>query len=79
MTESHPAIAELTRIVGDDGILTGEDELLVYECDGFPITKGMPTAAVFPTSTQQVSQCVKVLASYDIQIVPRGSGTGFVL
>ena len=76
MTESHPAIAELTRIVGDDGILTGKDELLVYECDGFPITKGMPTAAVFPTSTQQVSQCVKVLARYDIPIVPRGSGTG---
>jgi glycolate oxidase len=72
----HPAIPELTQIVGQKNILTDRNELRVYECDGFPIAKGMPMAVVLPENTQQVSQCVKTLASHDLAIVPRGSGTG---
>ena len=76
MAEEHPAIAKLRGVVGPQNILADHDELLVYECDGFPIAKGMPTAVVFPTRTQQVADCVKVLNQYDVQIIPRGSGTG---
>lgn len=72
----HPVVADLERVVGSQGVLCDRDELLVYECDGFPIAKGMPTAVVFPTNTQQVSDCIKVLNRHDLQIVPRGSGTG---
>lgn len=70
------AINELRAIVGPDGLLTDPNELVVYECDGFPIAKGWPRAAVFPTTTQQVADCVKVLARHRLSIVPRGSGTG---
>src|SRR5207249_4487623 len=31
---------------------------------------------VFPTSTEEVVRVVKLLAARDVQIVPRGSGTG---
>lgn len=74
--QQHPAILELTRVVGERNMVTDRNELRVYECDGFPIAKGMPLAVVFPENTQQVSQCVKVLAAHDLAIVPRGSGTG---
>ncbi len=76
MASAHPAIAELATVVGPDNILADPDELLVYECDGFPIAKGQPTAVVFPTTTEQVSQVIRTLVKHDLQIVPRGSGTG---
>ena len=76
MAEAHPVIGELRQVVGDDGVLSNRDELLVYECDGFPIAKGMPIAVVFPTQTEQVCACMKTLNRHDLQIVPRGSGTG---
>lgn len=76
MVAMHPVIDQLRAIVGSQGILYEQDELFVYECDGFPIAKGIPLAVIFPTSTQQVADCVKVLNQHNLQIVPRGSGTG---
>ena len=76
MTSPHPAIAELREIVGGDAILTDRNELRVYECDGFPIAKGLPTAVVFPKETEQVARCVRVLRKHQLPIIPRGSGTG---
>lgn len=72
----HPALAELRRIVGESGILTDRDELLVYECDGFSVARGVPLAVLLPTDTAQVAACVKVLCEHGLPIVPRGSGTG---
>lgn len=82
MATAHQTIAEpqtiteLRAIVSDNGIITDANQLRVYECDGFTVAKGMPTAVVFPTDTEQVSRCIKVLARYDIPMIPRGSGTG---
>ena len=76
MSTAHPVIAELAAIVGDDGVVSEANELKVYESDAFSVAKGQPTCVVFPTDTQQVAACVKVLNKYDLQIIPRGSGTG---
>src|SRR5262245_13448375 len=72
----HPAIGPLCRVLGAENVLADPSELRVYECDGFTIAKGMPTAVVFPRDTAQVAACVKVLAEHKLPIVPRGSGTG---
>ncbi|MDB5333520.1 MAG: FAD-binding oxidoreductase, partial [Phycisphaerales bacterium] len=69
-------IPELKQILPTGGILTDPAELFVYESDGFTIAKARPAAVVFPTSTDHVVAIVKVLARHDVQIVPRGSGTG---
>ncbi len=69
-------VQELTAIVGLQGILSDPDELMAYECDGFPIAKSVPAAVVFPTSTDQVARCVQVIGRHGSQIVPRGTGTG---
>ena len=76
MSESHPVVDELRAAVGDDAVISDPDQLLVYECDGFPIARGMPVAVVFPTNTAQVMACVRALTRHALQIVPRGSGTG---
>ena len=69
-------IEELLRILPASHVVTDPAELFVYESDGFTIAKARPRAVVFPTSTQQVVEIVKLLARHGVQIVPRGSGTG---
>lgn len=69
-------IADLERIVPAGHVLTDPAELFVYESDGFTIAKARPGAVVFPTTTDQAAQVVRTLARYDVQIIPRGSGTG---
>src|SRR5690349_3317350 len=69
-------IAELAAILPPGGILTDPAGLFVYESDGFTVAKARPGAVVFPTSTDQIVRIVKLLAERDVQIVPRGSGTG---
>ncbi|WP_169981232.1 FAD-binding oxidoreductase [Tautonia rosea] len=67
--------AELTQIVGEENLLHHRDELIVYECDGYVIEKNVPDVVVFPTSTRQVVDIVKLCQRYDVPFVPRGAGT----
>ena len=72
----HPLIRELRAVLPPDSVLTDPAELFVYESDGFTIAKARPRAVVFPQTLEQVVAVVKLLAEHDVQIVPRGSGTG---
>ncbi|WP_241236268.1 FAD-linked oxidase C-terminal domain-containing protein [Brevibacillus marinus] len=69
-------IESLIAIVGKDAIYYEEEDLLAYECDGYTIHRGMPRAVVFPSTTEEVSQIVKVLHARKIPFIPRGAGTG---
>jgi glycolate oxidase len=66
---------ELRDIIGDDALIANEDELLVYECDGYVVEKRMPDVVVFPTTTGQVSAIVRACNAHDVPFVPRGAGT----
>src|SRR5215813_3981626 len=69
-------IEDLCEIVGEDNVLSEPDELLVYECDGLPQHKHPPRAVVFPTSTEETSGVLQVLARSEVSFAPRGAGTG---
>ena len=73
-TPSHLA-SELASIVGPENVLGHRDELMVYECDGFVIEKNAPDVVVFPTSTAQVVEIVKLCSRWGAPFVPRGAGT----
>src|SRR5262245_55289557 len=79
LAASSPAIssllADLTAIVGADNVLHRRDELVVYECDGYVIDKNMPDVVVFPNSTEDVVEIVKVCTKAGVPFVPRGAGT----
>src|SRR5438132_4811466 len=68
-------IDRLRVIVGSDGVLTSPSDLLVYECDGYTIEKNKPDVVVFPTSTEQVAEVVKLCNRLNIPFLPRGAGT----
>src|SRR5688572_7165321 len=69
-------IRELEAVLPPGAVLTDPAGLFVYESDGFTIAKARPRAVVFPTTVDEVVAVVKILAERDVQIVPRGSGTG---
>jgi glycolate oxidase len=69
-------ITSLSSVVGPDAVLTQPEDLVPYSFDGTAVLKGRPSAVVFPRTTTQVAECVRLAASNRTPIVTRGSGTG---
>jgi glycolate oxidase len=69
-------IRRLRAVLGPEGVLSAPSELAVYDCDAFTVERHPPAAVVFPRSTQQVADVVRVCNSFGCPIVPRGAGTG---
>ena len=70
-------LQELRGIVGKDGLITSQEELRTYECDGLTNLRVVPQAVVLPSSTEQVQAIVCVCHRERIPFVARGSGTGY--
>jgi len=68
-------VGRLEEIVGPDGLINSQAELLVYECDGYTLEKNRPDVVVFPTTTEQVVAIVKLCQQMQVPFLPRGSGT----
>jgi glycolate oxidase len=68
-------IDELEKLLGASSVLYQPEDTLLYEYDG-SVEKGRPDLVVFPESTKNVSQIVKLAAKYNIPVVGRGAGTG---
>jgi glycolate oxidase len=67
---------ELTAIVGLEGIVLRDEELMVYECDGYTLERSRPEIVVLPRSTREVAAVVRLCNRYGVPFVPRGAGTG---
>ena len=57
-------------------MLAEDGELLVYECDGLPQHKYRPRAVVFPQSTAETAEVMRILGNARVPFTPRGAGTG---
>jgi glycolate oxidase len=68
-------IDRLVRVVGREAVLTSPEDLAAYSYDG-TFAEGMPGAVVLPTSTDQVSQVIRLSSEARVPIVARGMGTG---
>src|SRR6266446_4373709 len=73
--EKH-TLQELAAIVAPMPVLSAPEEMLVYECDGHTLDKALPSAVVFPSTTEQVVALVKLANQYGLPFVARGAGTG---
>ena len=72
---SPQILRDLISIVGPEGVIAGEDELLVYECDAYTLEKHLPGVVVLPRTTEEVAAVVKLCAQHQLPIIPRGAGT----
>src|ERR1700675_4727949 len=74
-TTTTSLLDRLRPIVGADNLLTERSDLAVYECDGFTIEKNQPDVVVFPTTTEQIVQIVRVCNELNVPFLARGAGT----
>jgi glycolate oxidase len=76
MPLSTSTVDALAAVVGRGGVLTEAEDLISYSFDGTAALKQRPEAVIFPRTTAQVADCVRLAAAARIPIVTRGSGTG---
>lgn len=75
-TDDGRVIARLKAILDDSRVLHQPHQLTAYECDAYVAQTGLPRAVVFPESTEEVAQVVRLLHTENIPFLPRGAGTG---
>src|SRR6202140_66775 len=68
-------IRDLVALLGPKGVLFKSEDLMLYEYDG-SVELGSPECIVFPTSTREVAEIVRLANRYETPIVGRGAGTG---
>ena len=72
---SPAVIQELRSLVGASNVISGEQELLVYECDAYTLERNPPGVVVLPRTTAEVAAVVKLCARHELSVIPRGAGT----
>jgi glycolate oxidase len=72
---SPPLVSDLRAALGRENVLWAPSELAVYDCDAFTIERHPPDAVVFPRSTEQVSEVVKICQRHGTPVIARGAGT----
>jgi glycolate oxidase len=68
-------IGKLEKITGKDGILSSKEDLNAYSYDGTTNWVHLPEVVLLPTTTEQVSQVLKLANENKIPVTARGGGT----
>src|SRR3979411_174910 len=68
-------IRELVALLGPKAVLSQAEDLMLYEYDG-SVELGSPECIVFPGSTREVTEIVRLAKQYETPLVGRGAGTG---
>jgi glycolate oxidase len=74
-SDAKGAIEELREV--SQNVSTDPADLVLYSYDAAQVSH-RPDCVVFPESTREVSELVKVCARHNLPITPRGAGTGYV-
>lgn len=66
---------QFADVVGEKWLKDDPESLVSYSYDATPLYQSMPDGVIFPGSTQEVSEVVKICAANRIPIVGRGAGS----
>ena len=69
-------IDALRQIVSDGSLLSEQEDLRPYECDGLSAYRAIPLLVVLPETIEQVQAVVQLCHEYHVPVVARGAGTG---
>jgi glycolate oxidase len=75
LAKKSVVVAALLKVMARDAVIDDPSETRVYECDALTAYKCAPMIVVLPTSTQEVSDVLKICQSHGVPVVPRGAGT----
>lgn len=76
MPLSNETLTRLRHIVGAENVLTSKEDLIAYSFDGTAALAQTPGCIVFPKTTEQIAQTLKLANETKLPVVTRGSGTG---
>ena len=68
--------SQLSRILPAAALLTTEEDLRPYECDGLSAYHRLPLMVVLPESIEQVQAVLQLCQQENVPVVARGAGTG---
>ena len=69
-------VKQLQSILPSHAILSSEEQLRPYECDGLTAYKQLPIAVVIPDTVEQVQKIMQLCCQLQVPVVARGAGTG---
>jgi glycolate oxidase len=69
-------LTALKSMVPLDCILTSEEDLRPYECDGLSAYRQIPKLVVLPETVDQVQAIIRLCHEEKVPVVARGAGTG---
>jgi glycolate oxidase len=69
-------LKKLRGILSPGSLITDEELLRPYECDGLSAYRRLPLAVALPEDEAQVEAIMKACHQAGVPIVPRGGGTG---
>jgi glycolate oxidase len=69
-------IKQLKTQLPEKIVLTGDENLRPFECDGLSVYKQKPLAVVLPETIKQVKQVLKICKENNTPVITRGAGTG---
>lgn len=79
-TTSHATksgLAEQFRaFIDPEFVITDDETLKPYECDGLAMYREMPMLVVLPETVQQVQRVMRICHEQGVPVVARGAGTG---
>ena len=68
--------AALRTFLPESAVLTSQEDLRPFECDGLSVYRALPMVAALPSTLAQVKQIMVVSHQQNVKVVARGSGTG---
>lgn len=65
----------LKAIVGDNYFRIDQEALIAHSYDGTPMLQALPDGVIYPETTEQVSEIMKLVSQHAIPVITRGSGS----
>ena len=69
-------VAELREFLSHDAVISDEEGLRPFECDGLTAYRQLPMVVALPETTEQVERCLRLCTRLEVPVVARGAGTG---
>jgi glycolate oxidase len=75
-TDRARLLTRLAAVLPPDGLLSDEEALRPYECDGLTAYRQLPLVVAIPLDEDQVRAILKLCHEMQVPVVARGAGTG---
>ena len=75
LARKQTVLSRLLQVLPEDAVIHDPMETRAYECDALTAYRCPPMLAVLPTTTQEVSDVLRICHAEGVPVVPRGSGT----